>query len=84
MGDEFEGIPKLVRFYICIKINHIWETIFWKTLCGLYSESGAHKEGRGEGKEHEAPTYLIKISEFTHAARVTKNSQTTRYVAKKN
>ena len=31
------------------------------------------------------PTYgLIEISELTHAARVTKNSQTTMYVAKKN
>ena len=28
---------------------------------------------RGGGKEREAPTHLIEISEFSHAARVTKN-----------
>ena len=33
------------------------------------------KEGRGGGKEREAPTHLIEISELTHAARVTKNRQ---------
>jgi hypothetical protein len=32
------------------------------------------REGEG-GKKHEAPTHLIKISEFTYAARVTKNMQ---------
>ena len=37
------------------------------------------KEGRGGGKEREAPTHFIEISVLTHAARVTKNSQTTRY-----
>ena len=31
------------------------------------------KKGRGGGKEREAPTQLIEIWEFTHAARVTKN-----------
>ena len=41
------------------------------------------REGRGGGKECEVPTHLIKNSEFTHAARVTKNRQTTRYLAKK-
>ena len=30
------------------------------------------------------PTHLIEISALTHAARVTKNSQTARYVAKKS
>ena len=34
----------------------------------------AHNDERKErGKEHEAPTQLIEISELTHAARVTKN-----------
>ena len=43
------------------------------------------QEGRGGGKEHEAPTHLIEISTLTHAAHVTKNSQTKRYyVAKRN
>ena len=28
---------------------------------------------KGRGKEREAPTHLIEISEFSHAARVTKN-----------
>ena len=42
------------------------------------------REGRGGGKEREAPTNLIKNSEFTHAVRVTKNRQkTARYLAKK-
>ena len=31
------------------------------------------KKGRGGGKECEAPTHLIEISELTHAARITKN-----------
>ena len=31
------------------------------------------KEGKGRGKERGAPTYLIKISEPTHAAGITKN-----------
>ena len=31
------------------------------------------KKGRGGGKEREAPTHLIEISELSHAARVTKN-----------
>ena len=36
--------------------------------------SGAHNERReGEGKERKEPIHLIEISEFTHAARVTKN-----------
>ena len=30
------------------------------------------KEEKGRGKEREAPTHLIEISERTHAARVTK------------
>ena len=30
------------------------------------------KEGRGGGKEHEAPTHLIEISELTPAVRITK------------
>ena len=30
---------------------------------------------RGGGKECEAPTHLIEISEFTHAAHVAKNRQ---------
>ena len=42
------------------------------------------KEGRGGGKEREVPTHLIEISALTHAACVTKNSQTARYVAKKS
>ena len=29
------------------------------------------REGKGGGKEREAPTHLIKNSELTHAARVT-------------
>jgi hypothetical protein len=33
------------------------------------------REGRGGGKEREAPTHLIKNSELTHAALVTKNRQ---------
>ena len=33
------------------------------------------KKEKGEGKEHEAPTHLIKISRLTHVARVTKNSK---------
>ena len=33
------------------------------------------KEGRGGGKEREAPTHLIKNSKLTHAARVTKYSK---------
>ena len=41
------------------------------------------KEGRGGGKEREAPTHFIEISVLTHAARVTKNSQTTRYYVAK-
>ena len=32
------------------------------------------KEGRGGGKEREAPMHLIENSKFTHAARVTKNN----------
>ena len=36
--------------------------------------TGAHIEERRErGKEHEVPARLINFSEFTHAARVTKN-----------
>ena len=31
------------------------------------------KKGKGRGKEHEAPTHLIKNSKLTHAGRVTKN-----------
>ena len=31
------------------------------------------KEGRGGGKEREAPMHLIEISELTHAVRFTKN-----------
>ena len=31
------------------------------------------RKGRGGGKECEAPTHLIEISELTHALRVTKN-----------
>lgn len=38
------------------------------------------EEGRGGGKERKAPT---QISRLAHAARVTKNSKTARYVAKK-
>ena len=43
-------------------------------------------ERKGRGKECEAPTHVIEISELTHATRITKNSQTTRYmyVAKKS
>ena len=41
------------------------------------------KEGRGGGKEREAPTHFIEVSVLTHAARVTKNSQTTRYYVAK-
>ena len=41
------------------------------------------KEGKGGGKERKAPTHLIEISRLTHTARVTKNSKTARYVAKK-
>ena len=33
------------------------------------------REGRGRGKEREAPTHLMKNSKLTHAARVTKNSK---------
>ena len=33
------------------------------------------KEGRGGGKEREAPTHLIKNSKLTHAVRVTKYSK---------
>ena len=33
------------------------------------------KEGKGRGKEREAPTHLIEISKLTHAARITKNRQ---------
>jgi hypothetical protein len=40
------------------------------------AQSGAHNEkGRGGGKEREAPMHLIKNSEHTHAACVTKNRQ---------
>ena len=45
---------------------------------------GVHNERRGGGNEREAPTHLIEISRLTHAARVTKNSKTARYVAKKH
>ena len=37
------------------------------------------KEGRGGGKEREAPTHLIKNSKLTHAARVTKYSKRMRF-----
>ena len=33
------------------------------------------KEGKGRGKEREVPTHVIESSKFTHAARVTKNTQ---------
>ena len=42
------------------------------------------KKGRGGGKEREAPTHLIEISELTHAAHNTKIGITARYVAKKS
>ena len=42
------------------------------------------KEGKGREKKYEAPMHLIEISEPTHAVRVTKNRQTTRYIAKKS
>ena len=49
---------------------------------GVHLTSGAHNERRrGRGKEREAPTHLIEISELTHAAHITKNSQITGYVA---
>ena len=32
------------------------------------------KEGRGGGKERDAPTHLIENSKLTHVARVTKNN----------
>ena len=35
------------------------------------------KDGKGRGKEHEAPTHLIEISRLTHAARVTAKLQGT-------
>ena len=35
--------------------------------------SAYNEERKGRGKECEAPTHLIEISELTHAARVTKN-----------
>ncbi len=50
-------------------------------------QTGAHNEERkGRGKEHEAPTHLIEISELTHAARVTKNRHNCKVcsLAKKN
>ena len=40
------------------------------------------KKGMEGGKEREAPTHLIEISELSHAARVTKIGITARYVAK--
>ena len=45
----------------------------------IYPHTGAHnKRRKGEGgKEREAPTHLIEISEPTHAAHVTKARQTT-------
>ena len=49
---------------------------------GAHLTSGAHNERRrGRGKECEAPTHLTEISELTHAAYITKNSQITGYVA---
>jgi hypothetical protein len=39
----------------------------------------AQWEGKGRG-EHEVPTHVIKNSELTHAACVTKNSKNARYV----
>ena len=55
-------------------------------FCGyevIMMKPGAHNERRkGEGgEEREAPTHLIEIS---RPARVTKNSKTARYVAKKH
>ena len=38
------------------------------------SQERIMKEGRGGGKECEAPTHLIENPKFTHAARVTKNN----------
>jgi hypothetical protein len=48
----------------------------------MFGQERLMREGRGGGKEREAPTHLhvIKNSELTHAARVTK---TKRYLAKK-
>ena len=42
------------------------------------------REGRGGGKEREAPTHLIKNSELTHAARVTKNRQNHKISSQEN
>ena len=38
-----------------------------------FSQECIMKKGKGGGKEREAPTHLIEISELTHAARITKN-----------
>ena len=35
--------------------------------------TGAHNEERKGGKEREAPTHFIEISELSYAARITKN-----------
>ena len=42
------------------------------------------KKGRGGGKEREAPTHLIGISELPMLHVLPKIGMTTRYVAKKN
>ena len=54
-------------------------------LTAVYSQYQERimKEGRGGGKEREAPTHFIEISVLTHAARITKNSQTTGYYVAK-
>ena len=74
---------------ICVLVFHAYSVItvmYGMIICGTdwCDQERIMKEGRGGGKEREAPTHLIEISALTHAARVTKNSQTARYVAKKS
>ena len=42
------------------------------------------REGKGGGKEREAPTNSIKNSELTHAARVTKYRQNHKISSQEN
>ena len=42
------------------------------------------REGRGGGKEREAPTHSIKNLELTHAAHVTKNRQNHKISSQEN
>ena len=70
-------IPRHPPSFECYSVEHVLH------MC-MCSQEHIMKEGKGRGEGARSTHALIEISRLTHAAHVTKNSKTARYVAKKH